>query len=161
LLQVDVMLQTPVSDAAVTPAPLWRRFASMLYDLLPLLGLWMVAGGLWVLAFHRGYDPRHPGVAMRGLLDAWLLLVTAAYFVVSWTRVGQTIGMRAWKLKLVRCDGGLLGWRAAALRFVLASLSLALLGGGFWYACFDAERRTWHDRVCGTRMLRLPSRLKA
>jgi uncharacterized RDD family membrane protein YckC len=149
------MPTNPVADAAATPAPLWRRFACMVYDLLPLAGLWMIAGGLWVLAFHRSYDPQHPDMLMRGLLDAWLLLVTAAYFAVSWTRIGQTLGMRAWKLKLVRRDGSLLDWRAAALRFVLASLSLALLGGGFWYACFDAERRTWHDRVCGTRMLRL------
>lgn len=132
----------------------------MLYDLLPLLGLWIVAAGLWVLVFHRNYDPRHPDLLMRGLLDAWLLIVTAAYFAVSWTRVGQTIGMRAWKLKLVRGDGSLLDWRTALLRFVLASLSLALLGCGFWYAWFDAGRRTWHDRVCGTRMLRLPPKRK-
>ncbi|HET7930263.1 MAG TPA: RDD family protein [Rhodanobacteraceae bacterium] len=152
------MPQSPVVDAAATPAPLWRRFACMLYDLLPLVGLWMVAAGLWVLAFHRSYDPQHPDMLLHGLLDAWLFLVTAAYFVVSWTRVGQTIGMRAWKLKLVRREGGLPGWRTAALRFVLASLSLALLGCGFWVAWFDPERRTWHDRVCGTRMLRLPPR---
>lgn len=150
------MSPSSIPAAEVTPAPLWRRFACLLYDVLPLLGLWMLAGGLWVLAFHRSYDPQHPGVWMRALLDAWLVVVTGAYFAVSWTRVGQTIGMRAWKLKLVRGDGTLLDWRTAALRFLLALLSLGLLGAGFWYACFDAERRTWHDRVCGTRMLRLP-----
>ena len=48
-----------------------------------------------------------------------------------------------------------IGVRTALLRFVLASLSLALLGCGFWYAWFDAGRRTWHDRVCGTRVTRL------
>lgn len=132
----------------------------MLYDLLPLVGLWMIAGGLWVLAFHRIYDPQHPDLLMRVLLDAWLLLVTGAYFVVSWTRVGQTIGMRAWKLKLVREDGSLPGWRQACLRFVLAAVSLALLGCGFWYARFDGGRRTWHDRACGTRMLKLPKARK-
>lgn len=148
---------SPTSESAsiVRPVPLWRRFACMLYDLLPLVGLWMAAAALWVWAFHRGYDPRHPGVAMRVLLDAWLLVVTAGYFMVSWVRVGQTIGMRAWKVKLVDDAGARIGWRVAALRFVLALVSLAMIGCGFWYALFDPEKRTWHDRMCGTRMVRL------
>ncbi|WHZ19696.1 MAG: hypothetical protein OJF55_001845 [Rhodanobacteraceae bacterium] len=137
------------------PVALWRRCAAMFYDLFPLLGLWMVGAGLWVLAFHRGYDPQHPSLALRVLLDAWLFVITAAYFVISWTRVGATIGMRAWKLKLTRDDGARLDVRTALLRFELALLSLAALGAGFWVAWFDAGRRTWHDRVCGTRMTRL------
>jgi uncharacterized RDD family membrane protein YckC len=89
------------------------------------------------------------------VLSLWLLAVAGAYFVVSWTRIGATIGMRAWKLKLVRGDGTRVDVRVALLRYVLALVSLAALGCGFWYAWFDAERRTWHDRVCGTRMIRL------
>lgn len=145
-------VSVPIADR---PVPLWRRFASMLYDVFPLLGLWIVAAGLWVLALHSLYDPQRPDFLLRGLLDLWLLVVTAAYFVVSWLRVGATIGMRAWRIRLQRADGGKLEPRRAIARFVLALLSLAALGCGFWYAYFDAERRTWHDRMCGTRMVRL------
>lgn len=132
----------------------------MLYDLLPLLGLWIIGAGLWMLAFHRGDDLQQLASAVRDpldlvLRDIWLFAITAAYFAVSWTRVGATIGMRAWKLRLVRADGARITARTALLRFVLALVSLALLGAGFWYAWFDAERRTWHDRVCATRMTRL------
>jgi uncharacterized RDD family membrane protein YckC len=126
----------------------------MAYDLFPLLGLSIVAAILWLLAFHHIYDPQHPDPWLRALLSAWLLTVVAAYFVVSWVRVGATIGMRAWKLRLVRDDGSRLGWSSAILRFVLALVSLALLGCGYWYAWFDAGRRTWHDGVCRTRMTR-------
>ena len=126
-----------------------------MYDLFPLVGLWIVAAGLWVLVFHDVYNPQHPQPGLRVLLGAWLLVVAGGYFVVSWTRVGATIGMRAWKLRLVREDGTRIGARAAILRYVLALVSLALLGAGFWYAWFNAGRRTWHDRVCGTRMTRL------
>lgn len=126
----------------------------MLYDLFPLIGLWIVATTLWVLVFHAVYDPQHPDPLLRALLSLWLLAVTAAYFTVSWMRVGATIGMRAWKMRLVRGDGSRVGARVATLRFVLATLSLILLGCGFWYAWFDAERRPWHDRVCGTRTIR-------
>ena len=140
--------------APAKPAPLWRRFASMVYDLFPLFGLWIVAGVLWVLAFHGVYDPQQPQPALRALLSACLLVVTGAYFVVSWTRVGATIGMRAWKLRLTREDGTRIDARTAVLRFALATLSLAILGCGFWYAWFDAGRRTLHDRVCRTRVTR-------
>lgn len=127
----------------------------MLYDLLPLAGLWFAAAGLWLLAFHGAYDPLHSGCLRKALLDAWLLVVTGAYFVLSWVRVGQTIGMRAWKLKLLRVDGTRVGVGRASARFALASLSLLSLGAGFWYAWFDREHRTWHDRVCGTRVAHL------
>lgn len=147
---------TPIN----TPAPLWKRFAAMLYDVFPLIGLWFLAALLWGLAHGWQYDKAHPeyalhtGIAAHLLLQAWLLAVTWVYFAVSWMRGGATIGMRAWKLKLVRADGARVDLRTAALRFLLALLSLALLGGGYWYACFDAERRTFHDRLCGTRVLR-------
>lgn len=131
----------------------------MCYDLFPLLGLWIVGAGLWMLAFHRGDSLTQLASATRApldlfLRDLWLLALAAAYFVVSWTRVGATIGMRAWKLRLVRADGARVDSALAGKRFVLALLSLIVFGAGFWYAFFDAERRTWHDRACGTRMTR-------
>ena len=126
----------------------------MIYDLFPLVGLWIVAAALWVLAFHDVYDPQHPQPALRALLGVWLLVVAGAYFVVSWTLVGATIGMRAWKLKLVRDDATRIDARTAMIRYVLALVSLAALGCGFWYAWFDADGRAWHDRVCRTRMMR-------
>ena len=81
--------------------------------------------------------------------------MTTAYFVISWTRIGQTIGMRAWKFKLLRDDGGKVGMLRAVARFYLALLSLALAGLGFWWALFDPQKRTLHDRLCGTVMVRL------
>lgn len=149
------MSPTSASANVARPASLWRRFAGVLYDLLPLIGLWMVAAGMWTWAFHRGYDPQHPSIVMRVALDAWLLVVTAAYFVVSWVKVGQTIGMRAWKVKLVSTEGARINTRVAVMRFVLALVSLAIVGCGFWYALFDPGKRTWHDKLCGTRMVRL------
>jgi len=147
------MPSTPVPLAH--PVPLWRRFAAMFYDLFPLIGIWIVATGLWVLVFHGVYDPQHPAPLLRALLSLWLLVVAGAYFVVSWVRVGATVGSRAWKFRLLRDDGARLDVRTACLRFVLALVSLALLGCGFWYAWFDPERRAWHDRVCGTSVTRL------
>jgi len=149
------MPSTSVPAAQTRSVPLWRRFAAMFYDLFPLIGIWIVAAGLWVLVLHGVYDPQHPNPLLRALLSLWLLVVAGAYFVVSWVRVGATVGSRAWKFRLLRADGARLDVRTACLRFALALVSLALLGCGFWFAWFDPERRTWHDRVCRTRVVRL------
>ena len=144
-----------VAEENSIAAPLWRRLAALVYDLFPLVGLWMLTVFLCLFAAGRDYDPAHPQFLFRLWLQAALLAVTAAYFVVSWTRVGATIGMRAWKLKLLREDGGKPGAGLALARFFLALLSLAVAGIGFWMALLDPRKRTLHDRLCRTLMVRI------
>jgi uncharacterized RDD family membrane protein YckC len=143
------------SPRVAYPAALWRRIAALVYDVFPLIGLWMITAFVCLFAFGRHYDPAHPAWGTRLGLQLALLAVTLAYFMISWARIGQTIGMRAWKLKLLREDGGKVGVPMALARFFLALLSLGLAGIGFWWALFDARNRTLHDRVCGTVMVRL------
>lgn len=127
----------------------------MLYDVFPLIALWMITAFVCLHAFGGHYDPHHPHWASRLVLQLALLAVTAAYFVISWARIGQTIGMRAWRLKLLREDGERIEvWRAQA-RFFLALVSLLIAGIGFWWALFDPQKRTLHDRLCGTVMVRM------
>jgi len=152
------MIETTNSDSLVAvsnPAPLWRRLAAVAYDVFPLIGLWMVTAFVYLFAVGGHYDPAHPEWRTRLGLQLALLAVTIAYFMISWTRIGQTIGMRAWKLKVLREDGSKLGALTALTRFFLALLSLAIAGTGFWWALFDKQRRTLHDRVCGTVMVRI------
>lgn len=139
-------------------APLWRRLAALGYDLMPLLALWMLTAGLVLLAFHGEVDVAHQPPLYHYSLQAALLGVTAAYFVVSWTRGGQTIGMRAWRIRLAAADGRSPSLRQALLRFAVALPSAALLGAGFLWSLFDREQRAWHDIAAGTRLLRQPRR---
>jgi uncharacterized RDD family membrane protein YckC len=141
--------------SVVRSAPLWRRIAALVYDVFPLVGLWMLTTFVYLFAAGRHYDPAHPEWGARLGLQVALLAITAAYFVISWARAGQTIGMRAWKLKLLRDDGSKIGVLPALARFSLALLSLAIVGIGFWWALFDAQNRTLHDRICKTVMVRL------
>jgi len=147
--------ETNAITAPAQFAPLWRRLAALVYDLFPLIALWMITVLICLLAIGGHYDPQHPQWAARLGLQLALLAVTAAYFVISWTRIGATIGMRAWKLKLVREDAAKLGVPLALARFCLALLSLAFAGIGFWLALFDAQKRTMHDRLCRTMTIRL------
>ncbi|MGH8212407.1 MAG: RDD family protein [Rhodanobacteraceae bacterium] len=143
-----------VADETSSETSLWRRLAALLYDLFPLIGLWMLTVFVCLFVAGRNYDPAHPQFLFRLWLQIALLVVTAAYFVISWTRIGATIGMRAWKLKLIREDGTKVGFVQALARFFVALLSLLILGIGFWWALFDAHNRTLHDCVCKTMMIR-------
>lgn len=125
----------------------------MLYDLLPLLALWLLTSGLLLLL--RGGVPVAPGSAMAIAQFTLLWLVTGAYATASWRRGGQTIGMRPWRLRVVDAHGHDPSWPAVLLRYVLASVSLAAFGLGFFAALFDAQNRTWHDRLAGTVLVRL------
>jgi len=144
------------SMPALTPAPLWLRLAAAIYDLFPLIALWMLTAGLCLLAVGGHVDLTHPPLAWLIALRLALLAVTAAYFVVSWSRGGQTIGMRAWRLRVVSVQGDRLAWSRASARFAASLLSLLALGIGFAWCLFEADRRGWHDLLAGSRVVRLP-----
>jgi uncharacterized RDD family membrane protein YckC len=130
---------------------LWRRLAAASYDLLIVIAVLMLVTGVVILA--RGgtaFDPASTWFRLL-LLTAWW-----AYFARSWTHGGQTVGMRAWGIELVDTHGGSAGLGAATLRFLVAWLSALALGLGFLLSVVDRERRTWHDRLSGTRLVRKP-----
>jgi uncharacterized RDD family membrane protein YckC len=137
-----------------TPASLRVRLAAAAYDLLPLIGLWFVAAVLALAVTGGALDTHTP--AGKVLVQGFALALSAAYFVVSWSRGGQTIGMRAWRLRVFAADGNRVSWSHAILRFFVALVSLAALGAGFWWALVDAQGRTWHDMAARTRAVRLP-----
>jgi uncharacterized RDD family membrane protein YckC len=138
-----------------TPASLWLRLAAAAYDLFPLIALWMVTAGLVLLMVHGGVDLAHPTIAWLIGLRSALAFVTAVYFVISWARGGQTIGMRAWRLRVVGEDGAALPWPRALLRFVVASVSLCAFGLGFVWCLFDVRKRGWHDLAARSVLVRL------
>lgn len=157
----------PSAISASPPRPaaliVWRLL-SMLYDLFPVLALWMVAGAIFAVGYTlAGHDP-HENIRPFSLLQ-WLLwlvcwVISGLYATTSWRRGGQTLGMRPWRLRVTGADGEAASWKALWLRYAVGSLSLAVAGLGFWWALFDRDRLTWHDRASATRTLRLPKRKK-
>jgi uncharacterized RDD family membrane protein YckC len=138
-----------------TPASLWLRLAAAVYDLFPLIALWMATAGLALLLVQGGVDLAHPTNAWLIGLRSALAFVTAAYFVISWARGGQTIGMRAWRLRVVGEDGAALPWPRVLLRFVIACVSLGALGLGFVWCLVDTRKRSWHDIAAQSVLVRL------
>jgi uncharacterized RDD family membrane protein YckC len=69
-------------------------------------------------------------------------------------KYGATPGKMACKLKIVVADGGRVSYSRALGRHFAKWLSSIILGIGFIMAVFDDERRTLHDRICETRVIR-------
>ncbi|HSN19437.1 MAG TPA: RDD family protein [Usitatibacter sp.] len=133
----------------LAPASLARRLASGLYDLLLNVALAMVATFPFVWIFGDSTQGWR-----RHLLQAWVLVVIGAYYVVFWTRGGQTLPMKTWRIRLVRADtGGPVNPARAVHRYVLAVLGLTALGLGFAWALFDRDGRFLHDRLAGTTLV--------
>lgn len=138
----------PVTLVVAAPCGLPRRLAAMVYDAFLLLAVLFVAT-FPVLPLTGG----EPVAAGNRLYGAYLLGVIYLYFAWQWVRGGRTLGMRAWRLRLVTEDGGRPGWRAATLRFVGAVFSWLPAGLGFLSGLVRADGRAWHDRVSGTRLI--------
>jgi uncharacterized RDD family membrane protein YckC len=139
----------------------WRLLA-LIYDVWPVLALWMLISAAFTVGYYLAGHGARQNIAPLSPLQIllWLLCwsVTGLYAVLSWRRGGQTLGMRPWRLKVVAADGGPAGWRALWVRFAVATLSTLAGGMGFWWAWVDRQRLTLHDRVSGTRMIRMPKK---
>lgn len=131
-----------------------RRFAALFYDALLLAALLMLATALvLLLTGGRAIAAESPAWWMLGY-RLLLIAVFCAYFGIFWTRGGQTLGMLAWKIRVVRDNGARLRWRDAALRLAAAVLSCLPAGLGYLWLLVDRERLTWHDRLSATRVVR-------
>ncbi|MGH8033248.1 MAG: RDD family protein [Luteimonas sp.] len=153
-------MPTIVAADTIRPALIGWRMLALLYDVWPVLALWMLASLAFTLGYWiAGHAPRQNIVAFSALqlllwLSCWVL--TGLYAVISWRKGGQTLGMRPWRLRVVGANATLPSWRALTLRYAVATASLLLAGFGFWWAWLDRDRLTWHDRASGTRLLREP-----
>ncbi len=128
---------------------MWRRFAAFCYDLLLVAAL--------VFCFTLAVLAMRLGAAVPP--QSWWFLssivgVAMVFFCGFWVHGGQTLGMRAWRIRVVRDDGGPLGWARAIARFAAGIVAALPLGLGLWWSALDAEKRGWHDRLTRTRVVR-------
>ena len=139
-----------MTDCASTAlrTPGWfRRLACATYDALLVTAVVLLATlPVAALAGDVSQDWR------KYLLQAYILAVIGAYFVVSWSRNGQTLALRTWRMRIVRTDGEPMGAATAFRRYLLALLGLALFGAGFLWSLVDRDRQFLHDRLTGTRL---------
>jgi uncharacterized RDD family membrane protein YckC len=114
----------------------------MLYEAILLFAVAFFAA--WLFHFASGGRDASAGWT-RLALQLLIVAVFAAYFLWCWLRGGQTLAMKAWRIRLVGVTPG-----RAALRFLLA---LTLLPASIAWALVDRDRQFLHDRLAGTRLV--------
>lgn len=132
----------PESDP---PCGLLRRFAAICYDLFLLAAV--LFAFTWIMLLARGGAAIAPETAWY---QAALVAISVLFYGWFWTHRGQTLGMRAWKIRVVRSDGAPLTWRDALQRYLAAWLSALPAGLGYLWGLFDADQLCWHDRLSKT-----------
>ncbi|MYL22307.1 RDD family protein [Halomonas alkaliantarctica] len=147
---------------SVWPAPLARRLGALIYDGFLVAAIW-VAVTVAHVAFFRfvvGQSAEEVGTHAIEIWTLRLLLVLSAmgFFTFSWTRGGMTLGMQSWRLRVQTVDGYSITLGQSIIRCLVAWVSLAALGLGYWWVMFDSERRSWPDLVSGTRTVVLPKK---
>ncbi len=138
------------STPPATPT-LFRRLISALYEILLLIGVTAV----FVLLPQTIYAMTQGHTAPSALLLLNLTLVLGVYFVWFWSHGGQTLAMKTWKIRLVDAQGTPVTKPRALLRFLLCWPSWGLLGAGLLWAIFDSDHQFLHDRLAGTRLIRV------
>jgi uncharacterized RDD family membrane protein YckC len=131
-----------------------RRFAALIYDGFLLAALLMTYTGA-ILIFTRRAVLLETYGAWVYLYRAGLIAVIAAYYVLNWIRSGQTLGMRAWRLRAVSDAGSRLNTTSALLRFLCGFLAWPPAALGVLWLYLDPDHLAIHDRLSRTRVVRL------
>lgn len=133
-----------------------RRLGALLYDSVLLLGVLMLATGILVIPYEVVTGtPMQKDFLLRLLLQLYLLAIIAGFYVYFWTHGGQTLGMNAWRFRVIGDDGGNLRFGAALKRFGWGIISLLPAGLGLWWSLFDRDGLAWHDRKSNSRLVML------
>lgn len=159
---------TPQPITLPIGAPLWRRFAALIYDSLILLAISMAYGALaTIIGATLGlgspnaeqYQPMFSTGGIGELVLLGWILTLASFYIGFWQRSGQTVGMRAWRLCLIDLDTN----KPPSLircsqRAAWGMLSLLLAGIGYWYQFFSPKGQCLHDKLTSTTVIVLPKK---
>jgi len=144
----------------------------MVYEAVIVAAILFIA----TLLFHGAAVERLTGLS-RVILQVYLVTVLGIYFVWFWQR-GQTLPMRAWRLRLAGRDGGRVSAVRAFVRYLVAAITIgtsfaaalflrehsdsvvawiALAPGvlSVAWALVDPDRQCLYDRIAGTRLVRV------
>jgi uncharacterized RDD family membrane protein YckC len=146
-------------------AGFFRRLAAMIYDLLVAVAVAMVAAMLMLITMlllvendilpMQGYNSfselfQHNSLYQH-ILQAWVGIWVTGFFLWFWRNGGQTIGMRAWRLRIFSTTKQPFGYGRAMLRL------LCSVGGlGTLLVLFDIKhKQSLQDRLAGTEIVYL------
>lgn len=155
----EIQEKAPSWDRALRGG-FWIRSAAFLTDqliLLILLAIFVVLGFMTLALGSSGGRETSVLHQARIVVPAILPLALAlnlAYFSFFHGTWGQTIGKMIFGLRVVRPDGASLGYARALLRALGYFVSTAPFFLGFYWVAFTPGKRSWHDILMDTIVIR-------
>lgn len=144
---------------ALSYAGFWIRFVAKFIDgIIMAVVQWLLLIPLGIMTM-GAYSPTSGELPSGGFLMAAGLqqlvsiIIPAVYNTFFVGRFGATPGKMACRLNVVQPDGGKVSYMRALGRNFAEWISAIILGIGYLMAAFDSEKRSLHDRVCGTRVV--------
>lgn len=157
--------QPQVPTEPSTRAGFMRRLAAMIYDALVATAVGMCAAMALIVVLVvslkngwldlQGYtEPNEllgESIMYKTIIQIWVGLWVAGFFLWFWKHGGQTLGMRAWRLRIFSTNDAPVTWSRLLLRLI------ASLGGlGTLLVLFDVKnKQSFQDRVAQTEVLKL------
>lgn len=138
-----------------------RRLGALLYDYLVAMAVYAVAHfiGFIVIAVLANVNPSanicadgtdiQQCLITSDLYSAYLIATVCFFFIWFWTHGGQTLGMRAWRLKIQRMDGSTITTFQAMLRLATGFFGL----GNIWLWSKESEGMSLQDRISGSEVV--------
>ncbi len=158
-----------MSEQNFPTASLTHRLMALAYDSLVLVSLYIVVGFVLVGVATVMNNGEAPGEFPASVNFSLMFIICFLYYTTSWQRGGQTIGMKAWRIKLINNAPSTNGptkkqpqykpiqLSQCMLRTSIGFFSLVAFGLGFFWMLVDKQQRSWHDMASLTRVVHIPN----
>ena len=132
-----------MQNISTTLSMMFRRGAAFLYDCLLLVALFFIITSI-AIAFNHG------NAIQSFAYYLFLLIVAFLFFDWFWRHGGQTLGMRAWRIKVESLDSQTITFKQSITRYLTG---FVLFGITLLYMPFSPQRTALHDTLSKTRIV--------
>ena len=145
-----------------TQPSLGRHLMALVYDTFLVVPIIMLTTALIMGLYVTILPPPAAQTDIVALppaaVQSGALLSVALFYFIFWRRGGQTLGMQAWRIKLVDLTGARADAGQLITRLLAATLAYGLFGFGLAWRFVDRDGLYLHDRMSGTKLVQLPKK---
>jgi uncharacterized RDD family membrane protein YckC len=150
----------PSSLMGVQWAGFFRRALAFAVDLVMIVFLLLIMSSLAYIGYKVGLSAHSRSVTLQNSTPLFFFLLWASaglsifYFALFHGMEGKTIGKWLLGVRVVRAERQAVTYKQAFLRAFAIIVSLAPLGLGFLWIIWSPAKRSWHDCLAGTWVIR-------
>ena len=133
-------------------AGFFKRVFSLIYDSLAITGI-ILSLSLLLVLLNGGYAEEN---SIAGLIQLFILILSGpCFYTYFWiANEGQTVGMQAWKIKLISQKKDL-SIVLCLLRCFMSIISFLIFGIGYFLILFNKDNRSLADLLTDTQIIDL------